>query len=118
METEMGFSERELKRIEVVVGELCQRRAPAHLQEKLRLYYSVKNYEVLIYEVRPGWHDPTEWIESSIAKLRYVRSVNEWRLYWRRANGKWWLYEPYSRSKTLASMVKEIDIDSDGCFFG
>jgi hypothetical protein len=114
----MSFSEKELKQIEKVVGGLCQRRAPASLKDKLRLGYAVKNHEVEIYEARPGWGKHPEWLESSIAKLRYVRSANEWRLYWKRASGKWWLYDPYSRSKTLASMVAEIDLDSDGCFFG
>jgi len=73
---------------------------------------------VLVHEARPDWHNPSEWIESDIAKLRYVRAADEWRLYWKRASGKWWLYEPHSLSKSLSSMVKEIDIDSDGCFFG
>ena len=114
----MSFSEMELKRIEQVVGELCQRRSPAHLRDKLRLSYSVKNHDVLVQEARPDWHNPSEWIESDIAKLRYVRVSDEWRLYWKRSSGNWWLYEPHSASKSLSSMVKEIDIDSDGCFFG
>jgi hypothetical protein len=114
----MAFSEIELKRIEREVGGLCKRRAPAHLQDKIRLRYAVTNQDVLIQELRPDWNDPSEWIELDIAKLRYVRTADEWRLYWKRASGKWWLYEPYSSSKTLSSMVNEIDIDSDGCFFG
>jgi len=114
----MSFSEMELKRIERVVGELCQRRSPPHLKDNLRLSYSVKNHEVLIQESRPDWHNPSEWIESDIAKLRYVRASAEWRLYWKRASGKWWQYEPHSASNSLSSMVKEIDIDSHGCFFG
>jgi hypothetical protein len=114
----MSFSEKDLKRIDQVVGALCERRSPAHLRDKLRLSYSVKNHQVLVQEARPDWHNPSEWIESDIAKLRYVRASDEWRLYWKRASGKWWLYEPHSPSKSLSSIVKEIDIDSDGCFFG
>ena len=114
----MAFSEKELKRIDQVVGELCRRRSPAHLKDELRLSYSVKSHEVLVQEARRDWHDPSEWVTLDIAKLRYVRTSDEWRLYWKRASGQWWLYEPHTRSKSLASMVKEIDIDSDGCFFG
>ena len=114
----MAFSEMELKQIEREVGGLCKRRAPAHLQDKIRLRYAVTKQDVLIQELRPDWNDPPEWIGLDIAKLRYVRAADEWRLYWKRASGKWWLYEPYSSSKTLSSMVNEIDIDSDGCFFG
>ena len=114
----MAFSEKELSRIKHEVGGLCKRRAPAHLKDELRLGYTITNHNVLIRESRPDWRNPSEWIESDVAKLRYVRSGDEWRLYWKRASGKWWLYEPHSPSKSLSSMVKEIDIDSDGCFFG
>jgi Protein of unknown function (DUF3024) len=114
----MPFSEKELKQIEQLVGELCRRRSPAHLKDKLRLSYSARHHEVLVQEARPDWHNSSEWIESDIAKLRYVRASDEWRLYWKRASGKWWLYEPHSSSRSLYSMIKEIDIDSDGCFFG
>ena len=114
----MAFSDQQLKRIERQVGALCERRAPAHVRDEFRLRYDVNNHHVFIREARPGWRNPSEWIESDVAKLRYVAAINEWRLYWKRASGKWWLYEPYSRSKTLAAMVDEIDVDSYGCFFG
>jgi DUF3024 family protein len=114
----MAFSDRQLKQIERHVGALCERRAPAHVRDKLRLRYDVTGHYVFVREARPGWHDSSEWIESDVAKLRYVATSNEWRLYWKRASGKWWLYEPYSRSRTLAAMVNEIDRDDYGCFFG
>lgn len=114
----MAFSDDELKRIDKIVGDFCQQRSPARLWDQVRVGYTVKNHEVVIYESRPGWRNPTEWTVSSFAKLRYVRTSDEWRLYWRRASGKWWPYGPHTASKSLSSMVKEIDIDSHGCFFG
>lgn len=114
----MAFSDDELERIDQVVGALCQRRSPARFWDQIRVGYSVKNQDVLIYESRPGWSNPSEWIASKIAKLRYVRAADEWRLYWRRASGKWWLYDTHTPSTRLSAMVKEIDVDSDGCFFG
>jgi Protein of unknown function (DUF3024) len=114
----MAFSAQQLKEIEHQVGGLCERRAPAHVRDKFRLRYEVNNHHVFILEVRPDWHNSSEWIESDVAKLRYVAASDEWRLYWKRASGKWWLYEPYSRSRTLTAMVNEIDRDADGCFFG
>lgn len=114
----MAFSDEELKRIDQAVGDLCQRRSPARLWDQIRVAYSVKNHDVLIHESRPGWRNPAEWTQMEIAKLRYVRTAGEWRLYWKRASGKWWLYEPHTSSTKLSAMVKEIDVDSDGCFFG
>jgi hypothetical protein len=37
----MAFSEMELKQIEREVGGLCERRVPAHVQDKIRLRYVV-----------------------------------------------------------------------------
>lgn len=114
----MAFSDDELERIDRVVGALCQRRSPARLWDQIRVGYSVKNHDVLVYESRPGWRNPEEWSALECAKLRYVRVSDEWRLYWKRASGKWWLYEPRTRSTSLAALVREIDTDSHGCFFG
>ena len=114
----MAFSRKELEQIERVVGDFCRDGVPVQFKEQVRISYSIKNHDVLISESRPRWSNPSVWVYTPIAKLRYARTANEWRLYWLRASGKWMLYEPYSRSKTLSSMVHEIDLDSYGCFFG
>ncbi|MGZ8422146.1 MAG: DUF3024 domain-containing protein [Nitrospira sp.] len=114
----MAFSELELKRIEKTVGQLCLRRSPVHLLPQLRLEYRVKGHEVLIVERRPRWDKPEEWGESVIAKLKFVRTVQQWQLYWQRANLKWYGYEPYFSSQDVADLVREIDTDPHGCFFG
>ena len=114
----MAFTNRELEQIHRMVGGLCEQRVPDHVKHEIRLSYSIANHEVVICEERPLLDQPSEWIALEIAKLRYVRKSDEWQLYWKRASGKWWPYEPFTRSKTLAAMIKEIDLDSDGCFFG
>jgi hypothetical protein len=73
----MAFSELELKLIEQTVGEFCPKRSPARLTDKLRLEYSVKGHEVVIVEQRPKWDNPKEWIESPVAKLKFIRSANK-----------------------------------------
>src|SRR5688500_15151268 len=90
----MPFTPIELQEIERDVGGFCRRRFPTHLAEQIRLDYEVRNLAVVIIEARPDWTDPNLWIELDVAKLRYFRSRNEWRLYWKRASGKWSLYEP------------------------
>ena len=114
----MALTAIELKKIDNTVGALCRKRSPAHLKEKLRLEYSVIGHYVLIYERRPRWNNPDEWIESGVAKLRYTRKTNQWQLYWRRANIKWVKYEPCPANKDLATIVDEVDKDRYGCFFG
>jgi hypothetical protein len=114
----MAFSELELKRIEQTVGEFCRKRSLAHLRDKLRLEYSVKGHEVVIVERRPRWDNPIEWIESPVAKLKFIRSANKWRLYWQRADLKWHEYPGLSSSDRISDLVREIDADPLACFFG
>ena len=114
----MVFAEIDLARIEKIVGDFCQRRTPVHIRDKLRLEYSVKNQDVLIFEVRPRWNNPRETVESPIAKLRYVRTAKEWRLFWQRASLKWNLYEPFPSSPDLAVIIDVVERDEYGCFFG
>ena len=52
------------------------------------------------------------------AKLTFVKSKNIWKLYWKRASGKWETYGPKESSKELSTLVKEIEDDRYGCFFG
>jgi len=114
----MALAEIELARIKKYVGSFCARRSPIHIRDKLSLEYLIKNQDVLIYERRPKWNDPTSTTESSVAKLRYVRKSNEWKLYWQRANMKWYAYEPFPSSNDLEKIVDVIDQDKYGCFFG
>jgi len=114
----MAFSELELKRIEQTVGEFCRKRSPAYLKDKLRLEYSVKGHEIIIFERRPEWDSPKEWIKSPVAKLTLIRLANKWLLYWQRADLKWHEYPRPSSSERIGDLVREIDADPLACVFG
>ncbi len=114
----MAFSELELKQIEQTIGVFCGKRSPRHLKEKLCLMYGVKGHEVVIVERRPRWDNETEWTETPVAKLKFIRSANKWRLYWMRADMKWHEYPGLSSSNRLNDLVQEIDADPLACFFG
>jgi len=114
----MPFSELELKPIEEAVGELCRKRSLPQLKDKLQLGYSVKGHEIIIFERRPKWDHLKEWIESPVAKLKFIRSANKWRLYWQRADLKWHEYPGPSSSDRIGDLVQEIDADTLACFFG
>lgn len=114
----MAFSELELKRIEKTVGAFCIARTPQHIKDELSVEYSIKGHDVLIYEKRPCWKNPSEYMEEGVAKLKYTRTTNTWQLFWQRATLKWQSYEPFPQSKDIGELVKVIDADRYGCFFG
>src|SRR5690348_5966005 len=113
----MSLTNLEIQLIHKLVGEFCQRRVPNDFKDQIRLSYTIGNHQIVISEERSIRDASSEWILLEIAKHRYVRARNEWQLYWKRANGKWWPYEPHTASKTLG-LIKEIDVDSNGSFFG
>jgi hypothetical protein len=114
----MAFAEIELARIKKAVGGLCQRRTSPEIRDKLRLEYSVHRHDIEIFEVRPHWRNPGEEINSSVAKIKYIRTVNEWRLYWMRQDLKWHSYKPHAVCRQLEELVDTVDKDEYCCFFG
>ena len=109
----MGFSELELKYIENIVGTLCKRRSPSHLRDQFRAVYVVEEHDVTVYEERPHETNPREWTSSGIAKFKYHRKQNVWKLYWMRQNLKWYPYGPFHESTRIDRLVVEVDKDPE-----
>lgn len=114
----MAFSELELKRIDHTVGALCRRSSPAEFADKLRIVCEIEGHSVSVFEERPLWDGPGEWTRMGVAKFRYFRSRDEWTLYWMRRDHKWHLYEPETKKRDLATLVRVVDADRYGAFFG
>ena len=114
----MSFSEFELKQIENTVGNMCKRRSPGHVRDQLRTVYVVKGHDVTVYEERPRWNKPEEWLSHGIAKFKYNRKQNVWKLYWMRQDLKWHLYGAFPESARIQTLVEEVDKDPHGAFFG
>ena len=114
----MAFAEIELARIKKAVGGFCERRVRPEIRDKLRLEYAVDRHDIVISEIRPHWRNPGEEMDTPIAKIKYVRSANEWRLYWMRADLKWHGYDPHPVGKNLEELVEVVDEDAYCCFFG
>jgi len=114
----MAFDDLELQRIDDTVGALCRRRSPAWLKDELQTTYEIRGHSVCVYETRPDWRDPNEWTMRGIAKFRYIRTRGEWKLYWMRRDLKWHAYDPYEMPRDLESLVRIVDKDRYGAFFG
>ena len=86
-ESLMPLSELERKRYEKAVSKFVEaRRPPPEIRPKLDLGFRLEGQSVEIFEVRPGWRNPNEKMENSVAKATYVKRAEEWRVYWQRAD--------------------------------
>ncbi len=114
----MAFSETELARIDRIVGELCQLRNRPEFHDELRLEYRVDKHDVVLVEVRERYAKLSGLSDTPVAKFKYVRTADEWRLLWMRRDLKWHAYDPFPASSSLRELVDEVNADSYCCFFG
>ena len=95
-----------------------EKRPPEEIRDKLDLGYSFENQVLIIFEIRPNWMNKKEKIQSPFAKSRFIKSRGIWKIYWRRASGKWELYAPNPEVKNISKVLQIIDEDAYGCFKG
>jgi len=115
----MSFTEAEAKHVEsVTVAFIEQVRPPEKLRSKVDISYRLQEQSVDLFEVRPHWQDPSRRTETPIVKTTYVRKQGIWKIYWQRANLKWYLYEPKAGVKSLEEVFAIVKADEYGCFWG
>ena len=86
--------------------------------KQLNYDFTWQNNIAILYDIRPKWNNREETINSEFAKIRYIKSTKEWKLYWMRASGKWELYEPFPVSSNIQHLLQIIREDAYSCFFG
>ena len=115
----MAFSEFEravnLKALRWFIDE---RRPPEHIRPQLDIGYAVVGQTVDVFEIRPDWQDKSTTRHTPVARMKYVRTKEQWVLYWMRRDLKWHSYEPDSVHSTLQSALKTVNTDAYCCFFG
>ena len=104
--------------IELMENYVERIRPPYHIRNKLDIGYKIDNQSIILHEIRPSFRDPNVVIEPEYAKVTYVKSEDKWKVYWRRANLKWTLYEPQPKVESLIDFIKLVDEDKFHCFKG
>ena len=93
-------------------------RPPEDIRSKLDIGYDYDGSVVEFYEIRPSWIDATIINHLPFARIKYVKSKQVWNLYWKRASGKWELYEQFPQDSSLQKLLDCIEEDEFGCFYG
>jgi hypothetical protein len=103
--------------IEVMENFLQRKRPPEHIRPQLDIAYKIENQSVVIYEVRPDWRTPGKINHFPVAKATWVKAKSLWKVFWQRANGQWYAYNPPTVTH-LADFASLVETDSHGCFWG
>jgi len=115
----MAFNDLDNLRIEkAMAGLLARRRPPPHIRPELDIGYRVTGQSVEILEIRPQWNDRSIVHQYPIAKATYVRTQNQWKIFWRRATIQWQGYEPVPMVASIDEFLRVVDADQYGFFFG
>lgn len=105
--------------IEKKVGNFCSKRVPAHVLDKVNLTYKIRGNSVTIIENRAPWRpDMKEWTSMPVAQIRYDDKTGKWTLYCADRNGRWHVYIDVDSTKNIDKILREIDEDPTGIFWG
>ena len=98
--------------------EFCERRVPAHIRDQVRLSFSSKGDTITLYEERVHFRDSSKWTKSSVAQFRFEIETKEWMLYCSDRNSRWHIYDLAKPTKDFLKLIKIVDEDSTGIFWG
>ena len=115
----MAFTTTELQDVQHAMDAyIAAHRPPLEIRARLDLHYRVVDQSVEIYETSPHALKKGQTIEHSVAKARYLRAPNYWRIYWKRGNGNWFGYEPHPTARSVKEFLRVVEQDPHGCFNG
>lgn len=116
----MPFSDSEIQSIAAEIEDIIwsKHRPPLRLRDQVREGQRISGYAIELFFSRPLWDNRDEHIEESIAKIKYVKKHDHWRLYWQRADLKWHAYPKLPIANSLSQALQAIDADEYCCFWG
>lgn len=114
----MPLSEFTKKLIETKLSEYCERRIPIEVRDQVKLTYRIEGYKVNLVEIRPYHRNPAIQTETPIAQLRLDRNTQKWSLFSIDHNDRWRLYDLIKPSMDFDDMLKALDNDKTGTFWG
>lgn len=104
--------------IEVMENFMERKRPSENIRSKVDIKYEIDDQSVVIYEVRQRFDKADETLEHGVAKATFVKSSNDWKVFWLRSDLKWHSYQPQPRVKSLKEFIGLLQQDSHGCFWG
>jgi len=109
-----GMREKVERRLE----RYCQGRVPEGVRDQIRLGYRIRGNHVTLIEERPSFLGSGDWTQLVVAQLRFRPADSKWSLYWADRNSRWHEYNDLDPSADIDHLLREIDRDPTGIFWG
>ncbi|GAB3016736.1 DUF3024 domain-containing protein [Spirosoma pulveris] len=107
-----------LDTIEVLENYIDKIRPSEALRDQIDIAYKIENQSIIIFESRPYLHEPDKRFESAVAKATFVKSRNQWKVFWKRSSLTWQIYAPQPFVNTIDQFVALVEQDEQYCFWG
>ena len=104
--------------IEIMENYISKVRPRTEMRNQLDLNYEIQNQSIILNEIRPFWANSKKILTNGYAKATFIKSTNLWKLYWKRADNKWYSYNPVPTVSKLTDFLKLVDEDKFNCFKG
>jgi len=98
----------------------CEARVPKELRDRVRLECAAEPRSVTIVERYPRHpEDPDgDWTRTVVARLRYTKASGLWSLYWPDRDSAFHEYDGLRPSRRVTDLLREVERDPTGIFWG
>jgi hypothetical protein len=104
--------------IEALENYIFRIRPPEETRELFDVTYKIEKQSVIIYEISPYWNNMDKFYETDIAKATFLKTKQQWKVYWKQSSSKWLIYDPMPFVKTIKEFTMLVETDKHHCFFG
>jgi|SRR3990172_1691344 len=104
--------------VQRTLQQYCEGRIPERVRHQLRLTYRIRGNHVTLVEQRPSIFEAEKWTDVVVAQFRFRPKDSKWLLYWADRNSRWHEYYDVEPSSDLDDILREVDRDPTGIFWG
>jgi hypothetical protein len=104
--------------IERVLASYCDKRVPLEVRSEVRVGFHIRGNSVTLFEERPHWQDQSRLIQALVAQFRYDPKNSRWNLFCADRYSRWQKYPGVKPSKSIDTVIGEVDRDPMGIFWG
>ena len=104
--------------VELSLVSFIEQRVPPHVRDRVRLSYRFRGNSVTLYEDRPAFRKPNQWVRIPVAQFRFDPEQHIWTLYCADRNSKWHEYFDLESNHDFEVLLEEVNEDPTGIFWG
>ncbi len=86
--------------------------------DEVKVDFHINNQSIEIFERHPDKSLAKGYFDYSVAKITYVNTIQQWRVYWMKGNLNWTSYRRAPQADTIGDALSIVDKDEDRLFWG